>query len=118
MVADVARISAAIRRGLIEAMISDSCFASRSAFPRPFAAASLKPYPNQSKLTLYLSISAAIRRGLIEALLWTDIGCSHMPRFPRPFAAASLKRESRETVGTCVVKISAAIRRGLIEARG
>ena len=60
-------ISAAIRRGLIEAYI-------RLVF--------------QDRERV---ISAAIRRGLIEAALPFDERRS-APRFPRPFAAASLKR--------------------------
>ena len=86
-------ISAAIRRGLIEA--GAECEAPRSLS----------------------TISAAIRRGLIEATkAWYDRGVSFL-RFPRPFAAASLKQQvGLGRIQRHVDAISAAIRRGLIEA--
>ena len=67
-------ISAAIRRGLIEAGMRGSLIPVNveSRFPRPFAAASLKP------------------------AVWDKVG-ERNARFPRPFAAASLKHDSPPT---------------------
>ena len=62
-------ISAAIRRGLIEALTFILHTKGAGGFPRPFAAASLK-HPMQSSFS-----------------------CPSSPSFPRPFAAASLKHE-------------------------
>ena len=85
-------ISAAIRRGLIEAEPCRRPWPRPApGFPRPFAAASLK------------------RR---EA----RVGRRRREGFPRPFAAASLKRAARPARRTRGGWISAAIRRGLIEA--
>ena len=85
-------ISAAIRRGLIEAIHADGREAGGGGFPRPFAAASLKPTRGGTRVSGRGLISAAIRRGLIEA------------------AARMVSLPTRPP-------ISAAIRRGLIEAR-
>ena len=88
---EMAVISAAIRRGLIEAPAPRSRQPGERRFPRPFAAASLKPE-------------------------CAGDGIGHCRRFPRPFAAASLKRDMGRAYHGPEGGISAAIRRGLIEA--
>ena len=60
-------ISAAIRRGLIEASPAPGRVSPPPPFPRPFAAASLKRPARVHRLWTEAWISAAIRRGLIEA---------------------------------------------------
>ena len=61
------QISAAIRRGLIEAQQVSSGRRYGPGFPRPFAAASLKRVDGGLLRGGGVQISAAIRRGLIEA---------------------------------------------------
>ena len=89
----VNKISAAIRRGLIEARIDPQYLLQVcSKFPRPFAAASLKHATVRDDIQDSVDISAAIRRGLIEARGAPTLSRRRAPPFPRPFAAASLKR--------------------------
>jgi len=84
-------LSAAIRRGLIEAGPRMRPARSDTGYPRRFAAALLK-----------------LLVGLVRAV--------ELFRYPRRFAAALLKLARRGHDDHLVVVLSAAIRRGLIEA--
>jgi len=88
-------LSAAIRRGLIEAVVLFYLsVVVIVCYPRRFAAASLKRLGHHGQPPAGNPLSAAIRRGLIEA-----------------------PRGTRRTWTCCQRRLSAAIRRGLIEAR-
>jgi len=84
-------LSAAIRRGLIEALRCLRCHPPHCCYPRRFAAASLKRMTPALQTRACASLSAAIRRGLIEA--WEKASCVEgvSRGYPRRFAAASLK---------------------------
>ena len=87
-------ISAAIRRGLIEAAGRLRPVRQRGAFPRPFAAASLK----HTRAKLEEVIRQAFPRPFAAASLKHPTRHAErveVLRFPRPFAAASLKRPRR-----------------------
>ena len=87
------RFSAALCRGLIEAMApGGGPSPAPLGFPRLYAAASLKP--------------ARFR----------VLGARHVEGFPRLYAAASLKQDRAGAVPWWPVGFSAALCRGLIEA--
>ncbi len=83
--------SAALCRGLIEALPAGNQFTPMESFPRLYAAASLKQKARK-----------LLGRG--------------EDRFPRLYAAASLKHHPREHPRSGEVPFSAALCRGLIEA--
>ena len=112
------RFSAALCRGLIEAVLDfEGRRGPRRRFPRLYAAASLKPLSEAGGMVVVTLFSAALCRGLIEAKSGAERGEHELRGFPRLYAAASLKRPVDDDGAQIRLRFSAALCRGLIEAR-
>ena len=114
---ELRRFSAALCRGLIEAMrpllVS---FKRPMGFPRLYAAASLKRAHRGALFSVPCRFSAALCRGLIEARTGSRRSTTTRACFPRLYAAASLKPLRPVHLRPAFPEFSAALCRGLIEA--
>ena len=112
------RFSAALCRGLIEAVARRACCSGHGI---TFSAALCRglieaPPPSVPPPPAPSAFSAALCRGLIEARGGTSPGCRSCPGFPRLYAAASLKPARPSLPSPGFRPFSAALCRGLIEA--